>query len=210
MRKGWIETTLGEIVSSEKGKKPRQLSDDPSTGLPYLTADVLRGGACKKFVPSEFLEGCVTLDSSETIILWDGAGAGDVFPSEIGILASTMAKLTSRDNTTLQNEFLCLAVERAVPDIKATCRGTTVPHVSPQALSDLKFRLPPIIEQKRIVDLISSIDAYLSSLSEASTALEAPGGLIRSAHDLRTSLLVELLSGENQIPDSYDEYLGQM
>jgi restriction endonuclease S subunit len=177
MKDNWIETTLGEMVDIQKGKKPPVLVDNANSGDPYLTADVLRGGAPSQFVPPSALAACIQLQGDETVLLWDGAGAGDVFRSSVGVLASTMAKLTARPIDTISAEYLYLVAVKTSPDIKSSCRGTTVPHVSPAALSDLAITLPPLSEQKRIVDVMSSVDAYITALqhqaAEARTARNA-------------------------------------
>lgn len=164
MRDNWIETTLGEMVDIQKGKKPPVLGDNTSPGEPYLTADVLRGGAPSQFVPPSALAACVQLQGDETILLWDGAGAGDVFRSSVGVLASTMAKLTTKPTNTILAEYLYLVAMNASTDIKSSCRGTTVPHVSPGALTALALTLPPLSEQKRIVDVLASVDTYIAAL----------------------------------------------
>ena len=91
MREGWTETTLGDVVDIQKGKKPPGLDVFEPLSKPYLTADVLRGATCEQFVSDGLAVSCVHLSGNETVLLWDGAGAGDVFKSQPGILASTMA-----------------------------------------------------------------------------------------------------------------------
>lgn len=198
MRDNWIETTLGELVYIQKGKKPPALGDNATAGEPYLTADVLRGSAPSQFVPRSALSTCIQLQGNETILLWDGAGAGDVFRSAAGVLASTMAKITPRPTGTISAEYLYLVVMNASPAIKSSCRGTTVPHVSPGALSALPLTLPPLIEQERVVGVMSSVDAYIAALEQTVT----------EALKLRSGLLSDLLSGEHKIPETYDRLRG--
>jgi restriction endonuclease S subunit len=166
MRDSWTETTLGELVDVQKGKKPPVLVDDTTAGEAYQTADVLRGSAPSQFVPPSALAACVPLRGDETILLWDGAGAGDVFRAAAGVLASTMAKLTIKPLSALSAEYLYLVVLNAAPEIKSSCRGTTVPHVSPGAIAAIPLRHPPLPEQRRIVDVVASIDDYLTVLQQ--------------------------------------------
>ena len=159
MRENWTDTTLGDAVTVQKGKKPPALVASGESSRPYLTADVLRGATCEQFVPDELLDPCIQLNGRETVLLWDGAGAGDVFRSQLGVLASTMAKLVARDSHLIDDGYLFLFLNSKQTTIKSSCRGTTVPHVSPEALTSLRLLLPPLIEQKRIVDLVSSVDS---------------------------------------------------
>ena len=185
MRKGWTETTLGELVKIQKGKKPPALDVREEASHPYLTADVLRGATCEQFVAYALTGLCIQLSGRETVLLWDGAGAGDVFKSQPGILASTMAKLEARDSLAMDDGYLYLYLNFKQVMIKSSCRGTTVPHVSPEALKALYVSLPPLAEQKRIVDVVSSLDAYVDALQQQADTLRT----VRSAvlHELLTA-----------------------
>jgi type I restriction enzyme S subunit len=194
----WTETTLGELVDIQKGKKPPVLVDISTIGQPYLTADVLRGSAPSQFVPQYELTACVQLQGKETILLWDGAGAGDAFRSTAGVLASTMARLSIKSISSISAEYLYLVVINASPAIKSSCRGTTVPHVSPDALTALPLRLPPLSEQNRIVETVSAMDDAIRSTEQ----------VVCDAQRLRSGLLSDLLSGDHEIPESYDRLLG--
>jgi restriction endonuclease S subunit len=58
--------------------------------------------------------------------------------------------------------------------------------------------LPPLAEQKRIVDIASSMDQALQSTERA----------VLVAKRLRSGLLSDLLSGRHEIPESYDRLMG--
>jgi type I restriction enzyme S subunit len=66
------------------------------------------------------------------------------------------------------------------------------------AMMDITINLPPLVEQKRIVETISSMDA----------GIEASERAVAAAKNLRSGLLSDLLSGEHEIPKSYDKLLG--
>jgi type I restriction enzyme S subunit len=76
--------------------------------------------------------------------------------------------------------------------------GSTVPSLDRKVLrSELVFA-PPIEEQKRIVEIVSSMDDVIQSTEQA----------VVDAKNLRSGLLSDLLSGEHEIPASYDSFLG--
>jgi restriction endonuclease S subunit len=58
--------------------------------------------------------------------------------------------------------------------------------------------LPPLGEQKRIVDIVSAMDDVIQSTEQA----------ITEAKNLRSGLLSDLLSGNHEIPASYESLLG--
>ena len=65
-------------------------------------------------------------------------------------------------------------------------------------IRSMKISCPPLPEQKRIVELISSMDAGISALER----------LISETKQLRSGLLSDLLSGDHEIPESYDKVMG--
>ena len=181
MRDGWVEYKFKDVATAVKGKLPKSKNED-GLGLPYLTASYLRSGKPDYWI--ENLEGAVTAEDSDCLILWDGAGAGDLFSAHRGVVSSTMAVVTTQ-NSKILREFLTLFISSKAEYIKETCRGTTVPHVSPDAIANMDLKIPPLPEQKRIVDLISSIDSYIEALQQQLESAKSSRSAVM--HDLFTS-----------------------
>ncbi len=77
-------------------------------------------------------------------------------------------------------------------------RGTNIKNLDlPNYLRE-KILLPPLKDQKRIVEIIESLDALLTKTNRA----------IKEAQTLRLGLVSDLLSGEHDIPSSYDKVMG--
>ena len=180
MRDGWVEYKFKDVATATKGKLPKN-KNEVGIGIPYLTANFLRSNNADFWI--ENLEGAVTAQEGDCLILWDGAGAGDLFTAKSGVVSSTMAVVTTKSSNVLR-EFLTLFVSSKANYIKETCRGTTVPHVSPDAISNMELAIPPRPEQKRIVDLISSVDSYIQALQQQ----------LDSAKKSRNAVLHELLT----------------
>jgi type I restriction enzyme S subunit len=71
-------------------------------------------------------------------------------------------------------------------------------RLSWQGLGSLSLWLPSIAEQERIVHNISEFDSFIESTESA----------ITESQNLRSGLLSDLLSGEHEIPASYDKVIG--
>jgi type I restriction enzyme S subunit len=162
MRDGWIDYKFKDVATAVKGKLPKT-KNEVGIGIPYLTASYLRSSEPDFWI--ENLEGAVTAEDGDCLILWDGAGAGDLFSAYRGVVSSTMAVVTTQ-NSNILREFLTLFISSKAEYIKETCRGTTVPHVSPDAIANMNLKIPPLPEQKRIVDLFSSVDSYIEALQQ--------------------------------------------
>jgi restriction endonuclease S subunit len=73
-----------------------------------------------------------------------------------------------------------------------------MPRTSVGDLSSINFNLPPKFRQQEIVDLISSVDNSIFAVEVT----------ITETKKLRSALLADLLSGEHEIPNSYDKIMG--
>jgi type I restriction enzyme S subunit len=71
-------------------------------------------------------------------------------------------------------------------------------ELSREAVNSFPISLPPLDEQKRIVEIVSSMDDVIQTTEQAVT----------DAKNLRSGLLSDLLSGNHEIPASYDSLLG--
>ena len=160
------KSTIGQECEILKGKKPAQITENSETGIGYLTADVLRGQPFTQFVEGDSLLSCNILQGTETLILWDGAGAGDVFHGQPGVVASTMAKVLPLKTSKILPEYLYFSLCSLSKEIKSTCRGSTVPHVAPASLRKLPLLIPSEKEQKRAVSVLSTIQLFSYAVKE--------------------------------------------
>ena len=187
MRDGWVDYKFKDVATAIKGKLPKSKNED-GIGVPYLTASYLRSSQPDYWI--ENLEGAITAEDGDCLILWDGAGAGDLFSARRGVVSSTMAVVTTQ-NSKILREFLTLFISSKADYIKETCRGTTVPHVSPDAIANMDLKIPPLPEQKRIVDLISSVDSYIEALQQQ----------LESAKKSRNAVLHELMYSDPNLTE---------
>lgn len=51
--------------------------------------------------------------------------------------------------------------------IKALCKGVTIKHLTGNVLSTIPFALPPLAEQKRIVETIENAFSYLDEIANS-------------------------------------------
>jgi type I restriction enzyme, S subunit len=66
-----------------------------------------------------------------------------------------------------------------------------------KSMKRIAITVPPVAEQQRFVDLVSSLDSFGITVDAS----------VESATHLRTALLSDLLSGNHEIPESYDALL---
>jgi type I restriction enzyme S subunit len=83
-------------------------------------------------------------------------------------------------------------------EFESRAAGSTFKEISKANVKSLKILLPSLEEQRRIVDLVSSMDGVIRSAEQ----------VVSDAKLLRSGLLSDLLSGRHEIPESYDRLLG--
>jgi restriction endonuclease S subunit len=72
-----------------------------------------------------------------------------------------------------------------------------MPRTSTEDLASIEIKLPPIVEQIKLAELFSTFDADISHLGVA----------LEKSRILRSGLLSDLLSGDHEIPSSYDKVM---
>lgn len=82
--------------------------------------------------------------------------------------------------------------------VMAGTSGSAQGGVNASKLSNLKIQVPPLSRQKMISDLIEEMDIHASKIRDS----------LNRSQKLRSSMLSDLLSGEHEIPASYDKVMG--
>jgi type I restriction enzyme S subunit len=203
----WTETTLGDISDTRLGKMLSATTDDGSGALhPYLRNANVRWGEVDL---SDLKEMRFSQKDCEIFSLL----AGDLLiceggePGRTALLKKDLPGIyfqkaihRVRCKQGLEPEFLeywmhHLTVSGLLDDFLTS---TTIQHLTGEKLRQLPVLLPSMDEQRRIVNAVSSIDEVIQSTEQA----------VFNAKTLRSGLLSDLLSGEHEIPASYDLLLG--
>jgi len=195
----WTETTLGKvaIVNPRVGA----LSEDS----PFVPMDAVHVG--KRFVvyfePRGQRAGARALGGDVlfariTPCLENGKVAQ--LPHEVGPCGGSTEFIVIRGSESMTSDFAYFwaSWESTRNTAAGLMTGTTGrQRLSWQDLSGIELNLPPIEQQQRIIEIVSSMDEVIQSSEQA----------VSDAKSLRSGLLSDLLSGEHEIPESYDRFL---
>lgn len=183
-REHWVETPLGSIVLSRKGKKPNILIPEKKEGyLPYILIDELEGNKPRNFTNESNLP---FVNKNDVLLVWDGS-IGKCASGIDGIIGSTLVALTPLG--LIPTKFLEYIIINANRSIKETSTGTGLQHINKNFLKEFYIYLPPLNEQKRIVE---KLDALLPKVKNAKTRLEKIPALLKK---FRQSVLASACSG---------------
>lgn len=191
----WTETTLGDVADYINGFpfKPRDLGDD---GVPVIRIKQLLdpGERCDR-TTIDVPEKCVLKDG-DVVFSWSGTLAVRTWDRGHAFLNQHLFRVVERDG--IDRSWLLLTIDHSISDLVEKTHGTTMKHITKEKLLPHEILLPPIEEQRRIVDIISSMDDVVAGSEKA----------VAEAARLRSGLLSDLLSGEHEIPASYDSLVG--
>jgi restriction endonuclease S subunit len=181
MRDGWKETTLGAHIKIVMGQAPpgKDCNKD-GVGVPFVKAGEFTDGfpLVREWTtnPLKFSK------LGDTLICVVGATCGKLSKGIDCAIGRSVAALQPLE--TLDGGFLWNFMARKVQEMRDGSRGSAQGVITKDDLADLPLGLPPLEEQKRIVDVVSSVDAYIDALQQQAD----------SARTARNAVLHELLT----------------
>lgn len=170
MRDGWVETTLDRVTECSWGNTETTKSKYVESGYLAYSASGADG----------FLD-WFEHDRTAVVLSAIGAQCGKTWFAEGQWTSIKNTIWLKSDNSNLLDKYLFYLSNR---DQFWQIRGQAQPFISLGDVKKTKVLLPPLPEQKRIVDLISSVDYYIEALQQQ----------LESAKRFRNAVLHELLT----------------
>jgi type I restriction enzyme S subunit len=193
---GWVETSLEDVAEVIMGQSPDGKSYNQSgEGLPFMQGSAEFGEHHP--TPEKWCSDPKKIAEPGDLLLSVRAPVGDTnFANQRIAVGRGLSVI--RANSKSLNEFIRFVIQLNVTEMIASSGSGMFASITGKNLREFKVLLPPLPEQKRIVDLVSSIDDVIEQDRLAFT----------EAKNLRSGLLSDLLSGEHEIPPSYDKVMG--
>ena len=178
MREGWVERKFGAIAKWTSGKNlPLNLRDDAGS-VPIAGANGQIGRTQE------------VLYDQPVITVGRVGACGEVHMWSSPVWVSDNA-LIAIPNPEIELKFLFYALQSF--DFELIISGTTQPLITQGKLKEQLIRVPPNCEQRRIVDVIESVDNYITALeTRAETLLELSGSLVAAIFQSPESKVVSL------------------
>jgi len=198
MRKGWTEAHLHETAKVFNGFAFKSELFDAHVGMPLIR---IRDLPNRTFTETRFkgdFQDQYIVRKGDFLIGMDGEFRCHEWQGKDALLNQRVCRIQDFKTELVDPKYLYLNVNGYLQRIQADTGFTTVKHISAKQILEIKFPLPPLEEQKRIVDLISSMD----------NSIFAAEVTIAETKKLRSGLLSDLLSGDHEIPASYDKIVG--
>jgi restriction endonuclease S subunit len=196
MRDGWVETTLDGIADVIMGQSPDGKSyNQEGKGLPFMQGSAEFGEHIP--VPEKWCSDPKKIAEAGDLLLSVRAPVGDTNFADQRIAVGRGLSIIRANKKSL-TEFIRLVIQLNVAELIASSGSGMFASITGKNLKEFKVNLPPLPEQKRIVDLISSVDSYIEALQQQ----------LESAKRSRNAVLHELLTAGGD--DWEESSLGQL
>ena len=201
----WVRLSqIWSILNGDRGKNYPAKSTLSKTGIPFISAINLNG---KMVVEDENLL-CLSqiqydklgngkLQKNDVVVCIRGSlGKHGVYPFDQGAIASSLVILRNYFFNICDDEFLLIYLDSPLffLEIKKYDNGTAQPNLAAKSLEQFLIPLPPLCEQKRIVDKIEELLPYIDRYEQAWNKLEQFNS--RFPEDMKKSLLQYAIQGK--------------
>ncbi len=192
----WVETTLDGIAEVVMGQSPDgKTYNQEGKGLPFMQGSAEFGE--HNPVPEKWCSDPKKIAEPGDLLLSVRAPVGDTNFADQRIAVGRGLSIIRANKESL-TEFIRLVIQLNVVELLASSGSGMFASITGKNLKEFKVNLPPLPEQKRIVEIVNTIDEVISQ-TELKTS---------KAQNLRSGLLSDLLSGEHESPVTYDKVMG--
>lgn len=193
---GWKQARLGDHVNIFSGDAPANVTFATDCGLPYVKVEDMN--ACAKYQREsrEYVSGIRNPVPSRSIIFPKRGAA--IMGNKVRIAATAIAIDTNMmalsPAASLDSEFLYYSLTHT--KLFKIADTSTIPQINNKHILPYQFLLPPVAEQRRIAEILSTWDR----------AIEATEKLIANSQLQKKALMQQLLTGKKRLPGFAGEW----
>ena len=195
--KGWSDLKLGDICEFTQGVQipfSEQIQEYKEGYIRYLYIRDFFSDKDKCYVEDIYPH--KIMRKEDIMIVNTGNTAGSVYSGAEGVLSNNAFKLNF-DSNNLNRDFLFQFLKSYIFDtyIKKLFNSAGQPHVGHKNIALVPIKLPPLEEQKKIADILTTVDKKIAFVEENINATE----------ELKKGLMQKLLTegiGHTEFKDS--------
>jgi type I restriction enzyme S subunit len=198
MRDGWVQTPIGDVAQVLSGFAFKSELFNKTEGIPLIRIRDLPKRDSTEALYSGSYEDRYVVKKGDFLIGMDGEFHCYEWNGPDALLNQRVCRIQDFKLAIVIPRYIYFAVNQYLDKIEQDTGYTTVKHISAKQVLGITIPLPPLPEQKRIVDLISSVDSYIEALQQQ----------LESAKKSRNAVLHELLTAGGD--DWVETTLGQI
>lgn len=169
----WPETTLGEVASWGSGGTPKAAEDSFYSGdIPWcVTGDLTEGEVVhtEKTLTSEGLRNSSAkiVEPGTVLISMYGASIGRTGIAAIPMATNQAVAFASPNPKVLDNHYLLIFLQSQKAKFINAGQGAAQPNISQAVLKAWPICLPAMNEQHQLVEVVSNVDRFLTTIGLA-------------------------------------------
>jgi type I restriction enzyme S subunit len=187
---GWTFKTINDIASVFAGGTPSRSKPEYYSGnIPWVKSGEVN--ARQIFNTSEHISKLAVEESSarmapsgSVLLAMYGATAGQVAKLMVDATLNQAVSAINAKPDIAHNDYLIYTFEFNTEELLNTAQGSGQPNLSGQLIKGLKVLLPPLTEQQKIAQILTSVDEVI----------EKTQAQIDKLKDLKTAMMQELLT----------------
>ena len=208
---GWLKTNIGDVYQVTGGGTPSTKVKEYWDGtIPWITsADIkgVRNISVERYISNEAVENSATNRvPAQTLLVVTRVGLGKIAITDREICFSQDLQGLIAPSDLIWPEYALHYLSFALQGLKFEGQGTTISGITKKQLKDTTLFLPPLNEQKRIVE---KIDELLEKIEDGEKSLQKvipySNKALGLAGLLRLSVLKAAFSGKLVAQDPNDE-----
>ncbi|MZP28708.1 hypothetical protein GTO91_03110 [Heliobacterium undosum] len=167
MQTKWKTSRLGDVAEYINGRafKPEDWKEE---GLPIIRIQNLNDlGAPFNYFDDE-VDKKYLIDNGDLLVSWSASLDAYIWSRGPAILNQHIFKVHEKTDI-IDRHFLYYILKFVMDDIKDKVHGATMKHITKGQFEDVKIPLPPILEQRRIVNILNE---QIATIEKAQAAAE--------------------------------------
>jgi type I restriction enzyme S subunit len=159
----WVTVELSKIVKIQNGFafKSTNFNSDMK-GMPLIRIRDIKNSSMKTFYDGEILDDFIVVEE-DFIIGMDGDFNSNLWKGKPALLNQRVCRLLPNENIILK-KLIYYGLPEYLNKINENTSSTTVKHLSSKSIGEIPFPLPPLAEQRRIVDKLDRLFAQLDTI----------------------------------------------
>lgn len=166
---GWTVSTIGEIAAITMGQSPpSSVVNDEGEGLPFIQGNAEFGARYP--APRQFAADCPKVAQTGDILLSVRAPVGEVnIAPERLCIGRGLAALRPVEG---DPDFLYFSLGGLAPVFARLSQGSTFDAINGKDLRSIPVAVPPLDEQRRIAEVLRSVDEAIAAADQVTFGLE--------------------------------------
>lgn len=174
----WRKAAVANVMAMLPGFafKSENFATDTDAGLPLIRIrDLDESTTATRYVGD--YDAAFAVQDGDILVGMDGEFSAVRWQGGKALLNQRVLKLSTAQPDTMDEGYLFYRVQPALLELEQTISGTTVKHLSTKDLKRLVWHIPPLDEQRRIAEVLRSVDEAIAAadavVTQAAEAFEA-------------------------------------